>query len=54
MLNVMPALNNLNWNIHEDLWFQHDGAPAHNARIVKNYLNENFLRRWIGRGGEIS
>lgn len=37
-----------------DLHFQHDGAPAHYARRVREYLNEEFPRRWIGRGGPIA
>lgn len=31
-------------------WIQHDGAPAHFAARVRQYLNENFPGRWIGRG----
>ncbi|XP_025200561.1 uncharacterized protein LOC112598348 [Melanaphis sacchari] len=30
-----------------------DGAPAHNAIVVKNYLNEYFENRWIGTNGII-
>ena len=38
------------WNmIHS----QHDGAPAHFAVNVKEYLNEQFRQRWIGRGGPV-
>ena len=33
--------------------FQQDGAGAHNARIVTNYLNEHFPERWMGRYGPI-
>lgn len=35
------------------MWFQQDGAPPHFARIVRNYLNEIFPERWIGRGGPV-
>ncbi|KAF2901785.1 hypothetical protein ILUMI_04401 [Ignelater luminosus] len=38
----------------KDIWFQTGGAPTHNVRRVKKYLNENFPRPWIWRGGEIS
>jgi len=31
------------------LWFQHDGALAHCAGIVRDYSNERFSQRWIGR-----
>ncbi|KYN09502.1 hypothetical protein ALC57_18370 [Trachymyrmex cornetzi] len=29
--------------------FQQDGAGPHNARIVTDYLNEQFSGRWMGR-----
>lgn len=32
---------------------QLDGAPAHFARIIRDYLNENYPR-WIGRGGPVA
>lgn len=34
-------------------WFMHDGAPIHNSKIVKEFLNKKFPGRWIGRGGSI-
>ncbi|EFN61939.1 hypothetical protein EAG_00101, partial [Camponotus floridanus] len=33
---------------------QQDGAPPHYARIVRDFLNERFNNRWIGRGGPIA
>lgn len=33
--------------------FQQDGAGPHNARVVTNYLNEQFPGRWMGRYGPI-
>jgi hypothetical protein len=30
-----------------------DGAPAHYALDVRDWLNQNFPKRWIGRGGPI-
>ena len=33
--------------------FQHDGAPAHNAHIVRDYLNAQFQNRWLGTYGPI-
>ena len=29
-----------------------DGAPAHRARDVRNYLNNVFGRQWIGLGSQ--
>ncbi|EFN79901.1 hypothetical protein EAI_14953, partial [Harpegnathos saltator] len=34
--------------------FMHDGAPAHFSRIAREYLNNNYINRWIGRGGPIA
>ena len=33
--------------------FQHDGAPSHFARCVRDYLDLTFPGRWIGRRGVI-
>lgn len=33
------------------MWFMHDGAPAHFSVQARNYLNQNYHNRWIGRGG---
>jgi len=32
------------------MYFQHDGAPPHSSREVRNFLNSCFPGRWIGRG----
>jgi len=31
------------------MYFQHDGAPPHFSREVRNFLNYRFPGRWIGR-----
>ena len=36
-----------------DMIFQHDGAPAHFARQVKDWLDDNYSGRWVGRNGLI-
>ncbi|EZA56990.1 hypothetical protein X777_03174 [Ooceraea biroi] len=36
------------------MWYQHGGCPAHNARVARTVLHEMFPERWIGRGGYIS
>ena len=38
---------------HNDIWFQHDGAPPHFARAVRQFLDLTFPNRWIGRRGPI-
>lgn len=35
------------------MWFQQDGAPPHFARIVRNFLDERYPEKWIGRGGPV-
>lgn len=35
----------------EEVIFQQDGAPPHYFRQVRNYLDENYQDRWIGRRG---
>ena len=36
------------------MYFQHDGAPPHYTRYVREYLNESFPNRWLGRGGPVA
>lgn len=59
--NYLNFLRNSLPNLLEDvplatlgrMWFQHDGAPAHYSAVVREYLDNEFRRRWIGRGGPI-
>lgn len=37
----------------QNIWFHQDGAPPHNGRQVKNFLNREFPEKWIGNGGFI-
>jgi hypothetical protein len=36
-----------------DVWFMHDGAPPHFSNNVKDYLNNTYGRKWIGRNGPV-
>lgn len=36
-----------------EVWFQQDGAPSHYGVSVRQYLDEIFQERWIGRRGSI-
>lgn len=47
-------LDDLPLDIFVRLWFQQDGAPAHFSRRVRNYLDQRFPNKWIGRGGPIN
>ena len=44
----IPQLQSL--GIESNVWYQQYGAPAHFEIIVREYLNEVFSSRWIGRG----
>ncbi len=49
---VWPSISNK--VARERLWFQQDGAPAHFANTVRDWLNRYFQKRWIGRGSEMT
>lgn len=36
-----------------NLYYQHDGCPAHFERAVRGHLDNVFGDRWIGRGGPV-
>lgn len=38
---------------NESIFFMQDGAPPHYASGVRQWLDENFPARWIGRRGAI-
>lgn len=46
---LWDAIENLPLNVRHDMFFQLDGASIHNSRIVRQWLNEHFPMRWIGR-----
>lgn len=46
-------IENLPLIAYNNIIFQLDGAPIHNALVVRNWLNENFPRRWIGRNSPL-
>ncbi|KZC12505.1 hypothetical protein WN55_04312 [Dufourea novaeangliae] len=48
------VLEEMPLNLRNSLWFQHDGAPPHYAAAVRNWLNETFQNRWVGRGGSVN
>lgn len=47
-------VENIPLNLRQNMWLQLDGAPAHFAQPVRNWLNETFPGRWIGRGAAVS
>ncbi|KAJ8882509.1 hypothetical protein PR048_014320 [Dryococelus australis] len=48
LLEDVPCLQRL------EMWFMHDGAPAHFLRNVREHLAQAFNGRWIGRGGPVT
>lgn len=38
----------------QSVYFQQDGCPAHSTLLVRNYLQEYFGNRWIGRYGPVN
>ena len=55
MLNhqIYPALQeDFNFDC-DNYYFQQDGAPAHTCRMVREWLDEKFEDRWIGKYGPI-
>jgi hypothetical protein len=50
----IPSLNEITQEEErENVWFQQDGASAHYANEVRNFLNITFPNKWIGRGGPV-
>ena len=47
LLDVVPL------EIRQVMWLQHDGAPAHFDRNVRNHLNVTYPNRWIAGGGPV-
>ena len=51
-LNVLEqVLDEMPLDIRHNAIYMHDGAPAHFARNVREWMDEHFPNRWIGRGG---
>lgn len=51
--DLPTLLENVSLEERRRMWLQHDGCPAHYARCVRDYLDEMYPRRWIGRLGTI-
>lgn len=46
-------LEDVDLETRRTMWFQHDGCPAHFGNAVKQWLNQNYPDRWIGRGSNV-
>ena len=52
--NLKELLEDVPLHVIRNMYFMHDGAPAHFSHIVRNYLTGWFGNRWIGRGGPVT
>jgi len=53
--NGLPGfLEDIPLMIRSQMYFQHDGAPPHYTRHVRDYLNESFPNGWLRRGGPVA
>lgn len=51
--DVFGLLSEVPLAIRQRMIYQHDGCPAHFRTSVREWLNQHFPNRWIGRGGPI-
>lgn len=53
--DILPELmEDIPLEVRRNMWFQHDGAPPHFSNNVRDFLNDTYGRRWIGRGGPVN
>jgi len=50
---LIPYLENVSLRVLRNIMFQQDGAPAHYATTIREFLNEQFPGNWIGRRGPV-
>lgn len=48
---ISEYTDELSLDIHQKLWYQLDGAPAHSVVSARELLTEMFGQQWIGRYG---
>jgi len=46
-------LKNVPLDLRINMWMQHDGTPAHSAKISRLKMQEIFPQKWIGWGGTV-
>lgn len=51
--DLNELLEDVDYQTKRRMWLQMDGAPPHFSRMVREFLNEQFPDKWIGRGRPI-
>jgi hypothetical protein len=54
MENLNDHLEEVDPDLRNRLIFMEDDAPAHYARITRDWLNQHYPNRWVGRLGPIN
>ena len=53
--NELPGLlEDIPLMIRSQMYFEHDGVPPHYTCRVREFLNQSFPNRWLGRGGPVA
>ncbi|EZA47915.1 hypothetical protein X777_15034, partial [Ooceraea biroi] len=52
--HLPQLLEDVDLHTRQRMRIQLDGAPPHYAVIVRNFLNQEYNNRWIGRGGPVA
>lgn len=47
------AINDIPLQVRLDMYFQLDGASIHNALTVRQWLDQNYPQKWIGRNSRL-
>lgn len=50
---IVPRIREVAGDNFDEKWFQQDGAAPHFGRNVREYLDNQFPAKWIGRRGRI-
>lgn len=50
---LIGALEDIPIDARQNLFFQQDGAPAHNSGVAREFLNTHFPDKWIGTAGPV-
>lgn len=49
--HLQELLEDVPIRIRQRMWFMHDGAPPHFRLVAREYLDNEYAARWIGRAG---